>query len=101
MCSALMGSGTLYPSKKVFMTFAQILLIGYLVFSFVAAIIVYAACAMASRQSDQPDRPQSSRLHRNQHVSKPQFQPMARPALLQQENLSPLEHTPATFKKIE
>lgn len=80
------------------MTFAQILLIGYLALSFIAAIIVYAACAVAGRQTDHP---QSSRLRHQQHMPKPQFQPMARPALLQQGNQSPLEHAPVTFKKLD
>lgn len=69
------------------MTIGQMLLFGYLVLSFIAALIVYAACAIAGRQANKPVEPKLPRTgasfrYRKPPIERPQT---ATPALLHYE----------------
>jgi hypothetical protein len=89
-----------YSSKRVFMTFAQMLLFGYLALSFVAAVIVYAACAIAGRQANKPANPLPRTRSSNRHPQPPlDLQPTVTSAFLKHEAKPPIDPAPVTIQR--
>lgn len=83
------------------MTFAQILLYGYLGLSFIAAVIVYAACVAAGRQTDKSStgRPRPPAPTNSYRRTQPTPLPTVSPALLKHDSLPVIDHAPIICPK--